>query len=124
MVLVRAALSSVEEAARISRESVPNDGGGVKEHDGNLSEGLSPYQGHFPVNDRTLEYLPSANVRREKTPPWRQERKRRRVGSSARADGQERTGRRDAVRGWRRKSGTSSGSDDASLICDRTRSVS
>ena len=30
MILVRAALISVEEAARISSESVPNDGGDIK----------------------------------------------------------------------------------------------
>ena len=34
VIFVRAALISVEEAARISRESVPNDGGDTKEHDG------------------------------------------------------------------------------------------
>ena len=66
VLLVRAALISVEEAARISRESVPNDGGVVKEHDGSMSEGLASYQGHFPVNDRAFEYLPSAKVRRER----------------------------------------------------------
>ena len=93
VIFVRAALISVEEAARISRENVPNDGGDIKEHDGSVSEGLASYQGHFPVDDRAFEYLPSAKVREEKTPPWRQENKRRRVRSSARADGQERTGR-------------------------------
>ena len=50
-------------------------------------------KGHFPFNDRVFEYLPSAKVRGETTPPWCQEHKRRRVRSSARADGQERTGR-------------------------------
>ena len=88
-----AALFSVEEAARIPRESVPNGGGVIKEHDGSVSEGLASYQGHFPVDDRAFEFLPSAKVRREKTPPWRQEHKRRRVRSSTRTDGQERTGR-------------------------------
>ena len=93
VIFVRAALISVEEAARISRESVPNDGGDIKEHDGSVREGLTSYQGHFPVDDRAFEYLPSAKVRREQSPPWRQEHKRRHVRSSARADGQERTGR-------------------------------
>ena len=55
MILVRAALFSVDEAARIARESVPNDGGGTKEHDGSVSEGLASYQGHFPVNDSAFE---------------------------------------------------------------------
>ena len=89
VILVRAALISVEKAARISRESVPNDGGVVKEHDGSMSEGLASYQGRFPVDDRAFEYLPSAKVRREKTPPWRQEHKRRRVRFPTRADGQD-----------------------------------
>ena len=40
VILVRAALFFlVEEAAQISRESVPNDGGVIKEHDGSMSEG-------------------------------------------------------------------------------------
>ena len=69
VIFVRAALISVEEAARISRESVPNDGGDIKEHDGSVSEGLASYQGHFPVDDRAFECLLSAKVRREKTPP-------------------------------------------------------
>ena len=93
MIFVRAALFSVEEAARFSRESVPNDGGGVKNHDGSVSEGLSSYQCHFPVDDRAFGYLLSVKVRGEKTPPWRQEHKQRRVRPSTRADGQERTGR-------------------------------
>ena len=94
VIFVRAALISVEEAARISRECVPNDGGDIKEHDGSVREGLTSFQGHFPpVDDRAFEYLPFAHVRVEKTPPWRQEHKRRHVRSSARADGQERTGR-------------------------------
>ena len=92
VILVRDALFSVEEAARISRESVPSDGGVIKEHDGSVSIGLAPYQGHFPVDDRAFEYLPSAKVRREKTPLWRQEHKQRCVRSSTRTDGQERTG--------------------------------
>ena len=54
VIFVRAALISVEEAARISRESVPNDGGGVREHDGSVSEGLASNQGHFPVGDRAF----------------------------------------------------------------------
>ena len=54
MILVRAALSSFKEAARFSRESVQNDGGGDKEHDGSVSEGLASYQGNFPVNDRAF----------------------------------------------------------------------
>ena len=41
VIFVRAALISVEEAARISRESVPNDGCDVKEHDGSVSEEFS-----------------------------------------------------------------------------------
>ena len=86
VIFVRAALISFEETARISSESVPNDGCDIKEHDGSVSEGLASYQGHFPVNDRAFEYLLSAHVRREKTPPWRQEHKRRHVRSSARAD--------------------------------------
>ena len=93
VIFVRAVLNSVEEAARISSESVPNDGGDIKEHDGSVSEGLASYQGHFPVDDRAFEYLPSAKVRGEKTPPWRQGHKRRHVRSSARADGQDRTGK-------------------------------
>ena len=40
-VKIRAALISVEEAARISSESVPNDGGDIKENDGSVSEGLA-----------------------------------------------------------------------------------
>ena len=55
---------SLEEAARMSRENVPNDGG-IKKHGGSMSEGLASYQGHFPVEDRAFEYLPSAKVRRE-----------------------------------------------------------
>ena len=47
VILVSAALISVEEAARISSESVPNDGGDIKEHDGSVSEGLASYQGHI-----------------------------------------------------------------------------
>ena len=90
VIFVRAALISVEEAARISRESVPNDGGEIKEHDGSVCEALASYQGHFPVDDRAFEYLLSAKVRGEKTPPWRQEHKRRR---STRAARQDRTGR-------------------------------
>ena len=131
VIFVRAALISVEEAAQISRESVPNDGGDIKEHDGSVSEGLAFYQGHFPVDDRAFEYLLSTMVRGEKTTPWRQEHKRRHVRSSARADGQERTGRSTRLTRSStqfavcpRKSGTSSVSDDASLSCDRTRSVS
>ena len=118
---VRAALFSVEEAARISRESVPNDGGVVKEHDGSLGEGLSSYQGHFPVDDCAVEYLPSAKVQREQTPPWRQEHKRSRVRPSTRVDGQDRSDRstrlkrQQAGHGCLRKSGKSSGSDDACL---------
>ena len=54
VIFVRAALISVEKAAWISRESVPNDGGGVEEHDGSVSEGLASYQGHFPVDDRVF----------------------------------------------------------------------
>ena len=72
VIVVRAAPISVEEAARVSSESVPNDGGDTKVHDGSVSEGLASYQGHFPVDDRAFEYLPSAKVRGEKTPPWRQ----------------------------------------------------
>ena len=68
VILVRAALISVEEAARISRE-IPKDGGDIKEHDGSVSEGFASFKDHFPVNDRAFEYLLSANVRREKTPP-------------------------------------------------------
>ena len=49
---------------------------------GRTSEGLASYQGHFSVDDRAFEYLPSAKVRREKTPPWRQEHKRRHVRST------------------------------------------
>ena len=130
VIFVRAVLISVEENARISLESVQNDGGVIKEHNGSVSEGLASYQGHFPVDDRAFEYLPSAKVRGEETPPWRQGHKRRHVSSSARADGQDRTGRstrlkkQHRVRGCRRKSDTSSVSDDASLSCDRTRSVS
>ena len=131
VIFVRAALFSVEEAARISSESVPNDGGVIKEHDGSVSEGLASYQGHFPVDDRAFEHLSSGKVRGEKTPPWRQEHKRRHVKSSARADGQDRTGRSTRLKrrstaghGCRRKSGTSSVSNDASLSCDRTCSVS
>ena len=59
VIFVRAALISVEEAARISSESVPNGGCGIKEHDGSVSEGWVSYQGHFPVDDRAFEYLPS-----------------------------------------------------------------
>ena len=66
VILVRAALFSVEDAARISRESVPNDGGVIKEHDGSMSAGLASYQGHFPVDDRAFAYLSSAKVRRER----------------------------------------------------------
>ena len=130
VILVRATLFSVEEAARISRESVPIDGGGVKEHDGSVSEGLASYQGHFPVDDRAFEYLPSAKVRRENaslapgiqteacetfstrrwTRPLRQEYQTQET--------------QHTVREFRRKSCTSSVSDDASLSCDRTRSVS
>ena len=40
VIFVRAALISVEEAARVSRESVPNDGSDIKEHDGSVSEGF------------------------------------------------------------------------------------
>ena len=43
VIFVRAALISVEEATRISLESVPNDGGDIKEHDGSVSEGLASY---------------------------------------------------------------------------------
>ena len=64
VIFVRAALISVEEAARISSES-----GDIKEHDGSVSEGFASYQGHFPVDDRAFEYLPSAKVWGEKTPP-------------------------------------------------------
>ena len=93
MIFVSDTLISVEEAARISRECVPNDGGDIKEHDGSVNEGLKSYQCHFPVDHRAFEYLPSAKTRGEKTPPWLQGHKRRHVRSSARADGQDRTGR-------------------------------
>ena len=63
VIFVRTALISVEEAARISSESVPNDVGDIKEHDGSVSEGLASYLGHFPVHDRAFEYLPSGKVR-------------------------------------------------------------
>ena len=68
VIFVRDALISVEEAARISLESVQNDGGVIKEHNGSVSEGLASYQGHFPVDDRALECLPSAKVRGKDTP--------------------------------------------------------
>ena len=68
--MVRAALMASKEAARISLKSVPTDEGDVKEHD-RKSEELTSLKDRFPADGRALEFLLSANVRREKTSPWR-----------------------------------------------------
>ena len=126
VIFVRAALFSVEEAARISRESVPNDGGDVKKHDGNVSEVLTSQKGHIPDDDRAFEYLPSAKVRRENAtlaPGTQTEAceifNTHRCTRAHRQEYQTHV-TQHAVRGCRRKS---SGSDDASLSCDRTREL-
>ena len=95
VILVRAAL--LRKPHGCHARTFPNDGG-IKKHGGSMSEGLASYQGHFPVDDRAFECLPSAKVRREGALPWHQEHKRRRVRSSTRADGQDRTGRSTASR--------------------------
>ena len=66
VILVRAALFSVEEAARISRESVPNEWRCYqRKHDGSMIEGLASYQAIFQLMTALLSIWPSAKVRRE-----------------------------------------------------------
>ena len=105
-----------------------------------MSEVLTSFQDRFPVDDCVFQFPLSAEVRNTVLAEFQllrtergkagQEQKRKRVRSSTRADGQDRSDRstrhkrQKAGHGCLRKSGKFSGSDDASLSCGRNHGVS